>query len=152
MPRNQRRAAAPSRSAPPSRPATTQAHVPAHAPPPPAPVPIGAGMQQQRQPGLFAQMASTAAGVAVGSAVGHTAGAALSGIFGGSGGHPQEAPQQAALPANAQSQYSQQSVNHCEPDQKSFFKCLESNGNDIGACQYYLDAFRACQQAQASFR
>ena len=55
MPRNQRRGTA-MRSAPPpaapSRPATSQSHVPAHAPPAPSPVPMGTGMQQQqRQPG-----------------------------------------------------------------------------------------------------
>ena len=36
-----------------------------------------------RQPGMFAQMATTAAGVAVGSAVGHTIGHAMTGGFGG---------------------------------------------------------------------
>lgn len=36
-----------------------------------------------RQPGLMAQMATTAAGVAVGSAVGHTLGHAMTGGFGG---------------------------------------------------------------------
>ena len=42
--------------------------VPARAPPPPPP-PAPAAAAQQKQPGLFAQMATTAAGVAVGSAV-----------------------------------------------------------------------------------
>ena len=47
-----------------SRPAPRPS-VPAH-PPPQQPAPM---MQQPKQPGLFANMASTAAGVAVGSAV-----------------------------------------------------------------------------------
>lgn len=40
---------------------------------------------QTRQPGMFAQMASTAAGVAVGSTIGHTLGAGITGMFSGSG-------------------------------------------------------------------
>ena len=48
-------------------------HVPARAAPPPsAPAhapPAAVGAPQPRQPGMFAQMATTAAGVAVGSAV-----------------------------------------------------------------------------------
>ena len=48
----------------------------------------------QRQPGMFAQMASTAAGVAVGSTVGHVVGAAIT------GGHGHDAP----APAPQQSQ------------------------------------------------
>lgn len=46
-------------------PAPRPAPVPAH-PPPAAPAPV---MAQPKQPGMFAQMATTAAGVAVGSAV-----------------------------------------------------------------------------------
>ena len=59
-----------------------------HQPPPQA---VFAPVQQGRQPGMFAQMASTAAGVAVGSTVGHVVGNAL---FGGRGGNDQPAPQQ----------------------------------------------------------
>jgi hypothetical protein len=36
-------------------------------------------MPQPQQPGMFAQMASTAAGVAVGSTIGHTMGHAITG-------------------------------------------------------------------------
>ena len=65
------------------------------APPPPPVVhqqpPQAVFVQQGRQPGMFAQMASTAAGVAVGSTVGHVVGNAL---FGGRGGNDQPAPQQ----------------------------------------------------------
>lgn len=56
--------------------------VPAHPPPSAMAAPAAA----PRQPGMFAQMASTAAGVAVGSAVGHTIGHAMTGGFGGGGG------------------------------------------------------------------
>lgn len=52
--------------------------------PVPAPAPASAvGSPAPRQPGLMAQMATTAAGVAVGSAVGHTLGHAMTGGFGG---------------------------------------------------------------------
>ncbi|TPX32896.1 hypothetical protein SmJEL517_g04046 [Synchytrium microbalum] len=128
MARNQRRSA-PSRAAP-SRPASTTSsppvaqHQQSH--------PVAPMQQQQKQPGLFAQMATTAAGVAVGSAVGHTLGAGLSGMFGGSGhqNQPQEVQQQA--PAQQQNQ---QQNNACETDQRAFMKCLDSNQNDIGACE-----------------
>lgn len=70
------------------------------APPPPPPVvhqpppqAVFVPVQQGRQPGMFAQMASTAAGVAVGSTVGHVVGHAL---FGGRGGNDQPAQQPAA--------------------------------------------------------
>ena len=58
------------RRAPPPPPS----RVPARASPPPPPAPVHAqpsavGAAQPRQPGLLANMASTAAGVAVGSAV-----------------------------------------------------------------------------------
>lgn len=44
---------------------------------------VGSPTAAPRQPGLMAQMATTAAGVAVGSAVGHTLGHAITGGFGG---------------------------------------------------------------------
>lgn len=65
-----------------SRSAPAQSYAPAPAAPPPsavAPAPV-----QPKQPGLMAQMATTAAGVAVGSAVGHVVGSALTGAFSGS--------------------------------------------------------------------
>ncbi|KAJ2773034.1 hypothetical protein IWQ56_001138 [Coemansia nantahalensis] len=95
-----------------------------------------------RQPGLFAQMATTAAGVAVGSAVGHTMANAVGGLFGGSSSEappPQQAYQQAA-PA-----YNQPAAGTCDVKAKDFTRCLESTGNDMTACGYYLDMLKACQ-------
>lgn len=108
---------------------------------PPAP----AQYQQQRQPGLFAQMASTAAGVAAGSAVGHTIGAGLSSVLGFGGGH---APAPVAEQAPVQQQANNQAYQACANDQKALLRCLESNSSDISACQFYLDMLKQCQAAQ----
>ena len=63
-----------------SRPAST-ASVPARTAPPPPPATQQAQAPVASQgPGLFGQMASTAAGVAVGSTVGHMLGAGISGM------------------------------------------------------------------------
>lgn len=78
--------------APPSRPPMARAAPPpSHAPVPmqASPSAVGAPAAAPRQPGLMAQMATTAAGVAVGSAVGHTIGHAMTGGF--SGGHSEPA-------------------------------------------------------------
>jgi hypothetical protein len=84
-------------------------------------------MQQQRSPGLFGQMASTAAGVAVGSTVGH----GLSNmLFGGSSSAPAEQAQQPAPQAYDQGAYASQQQNigaSCESQSKDFIKCLESS-------------------------
>jgi len=58
------------RRAPPP-PSRVPAKVPAAAPAHPHPTPSSVGASQPRQPGLLAQMASTAVGVGVGSAVVH---------------------------------------------------------------------------------
>lgn len=55
---------------------------------------------QPAQPGLMAQMASTAAGVAVGSAVGHVVGSALTGAFSGGSSEPAKA----AVPAQVRAE------------------------------------------------
>jgi len=56
-------------------PRPSYAPAPMHAPPSALAAPAAA----PKQPGMFAQMATTAAGVAVGSAVGHTLGHAMTG-------------------------------------------------------------------------
>ncbi|KAL1780925.1 coiled-coil-helix-coiled-coil-helix domain-containing protein 2 [Sigmodon hispidus] len=53
----------------------------AQLPPAAAPSAVGSPAAAPRQPGLMAQMATTAAGVHVGSAVGHTLGHAVTGAF-----------------------------------------------------------------------
>lgn len=142
-----------------------QQHPQAHAQQPPAMA------QQQRSPGLFGQMASTAAGVAVGSTVGH----GLSNMLFGGGSAPAE---QAQAPPQAyeQNAYASQQQNvgvSCEQQSKDFIKCLESSkyhnrllistnqraitdatccsfyatANDMNSCSYYLEQLKACQAA-----
>ncbi|KAK0547647.1 hypothetical protein OC845_003976 [Tilletia horrida] len=102
-------------------------------------------------PGLFANMASTAAGVAVGSSIGH----GISGMLFGGGGRA-EAPvdqqqAQSQYPAYDQAAqqgaYQQTTATTCEAQAKDFTRCLEASGNDFQACSYYLEALKACQQA-----
>ncbi|KAJ1971586.1 hypothetical protein H4R34_005694 [Dimargaris verticillata] len=147
-------AAAPQRSAAPPARSTQSAQPPAPttAAHPPAPVSQG--------PGLFGQMASTAAGVAVGSAVGHTIGHGLTSMFGGGGGSNSEP--QAAAPAQEPvyqppqaapyAQQPQQSFGNaaaCEVDAKAFAQCMTNNNHDVNACQWYLDMLKQCQASSA---
>ncbi|KAI8997266.1 hypothetical protein BDB01DRAFT_830869 [Pilobolus umbonatus] len=127
-----------------------QQHLPAQhqAPPPP--------MQQGRQPGLFAQMASTAAGVAVGSAVGHTMANGVSSMFGGGGGSDNHEPEQQQQQQQQQQQYQPMTSQNqngvsCEADAKAFTQCLDATNNDMSACKWYLDAFKQCQQMASQY-
>ncbi|PLB52371.1 hypothetical protein P170DRAFT_434138 [Aspergillus steynii IBT 23096] len=173
MPRQRRGAApasTPARSAPtrptaaPARPAaapqaqhsqphSTSAHQPGaqqHAPPPAAAAPP---VQQSAGPGLFGQMASTAAGVAVGSSIGH----AIGGFFGGGSSAPAEPQQAAAPPADSQAMDSGlwQSTaantswenSPCATDVRSFRTCMDENKGDLTICGWYLDQLKACQAA-----
>lgn len=122
--------------------------VPARAPAPaPAPVPAHppTAMAQRQQPGLMAQMATTAAGVAVGSAIGHTVGHALTGAFGGGGSDvaPAEAPvtQQAPQPL-AQAQYG----GPCSFEIRQFLECAQGQ-TDLTLCDGFNEAIRQCKQA-----
>ncbi|KAF9888409.1 hypothetical protein FE257_008687 [Aspergillus nanangensis] len=170
MPRQRRGAATPARSAPtrptaaPARPAAApsqQQHQPhstaahpqqphgAHPPPPPQAAPV----QQSQGPGLFGQMASTAAGVAVGSSIGH----AIGGFFGGGSSAPAEPQQAAAPPAEAQpmdsSLWQSSAANSswenpaCQADVQNFRKCMDDNQGNMSICGWYLDQLKACQAA-----
>ncbi|ODV86990.1 hypothetical protein CANARDRAFT_27327 [[Candida] arabinofermentans NRRL YB-2248] len=105
---------------------------------------------QSQQPGMFAQMASTAAGVAVGSTIGHTLGAGITGMFGGSSSEPAHAQEQQlqAQPV----QYQQQSTGGaCDTDARSFTKCLEASEGNFQACDFYLQQLKACQAAASQY-
>ncbi|GAW27423.1 putative CHCH domain-containing protein [Rosellinia necatrix] len=155
MPRQRssgRPAAAPSRPSLPARaaPAPTQqqarpatTYAPAQAPPAAAAAPVAS-----QGPGLFGQMASTAAGVAVGSTIGH----AVSGLFSGGGSSAQAeaaAPQQ--VTAAAQGQGQNQFSSNCAGAAESFTKCMDDNNGNMQICNWYLEQLKACQQAAKQY-
>ncbi|EXJ82374.1 hypothetical protein A1O3_06187 [Capronia epimyces CBS 606.96] len=138
------------------RPMSTTAAAPAQqqaAHPPPAQA------QASQGPGLFGQMASTAAGVAVGSSIGH----AIGGFFsGGSSSAPVEQQQQ--LPTDSYSRtgqamdnalYTQSSSSDatgpCATDIKSFTDCMNQNQGNMTICGWYLEQLKACQQAARQY-
>jgi len=116
-----------------SRPAPSR-NVPAPRPAPAAAV----ATPQPRQPGMFAQMASTAAGVAVGSTVGHVAGAALTGAFSGSGNQVDQPGQ------TQQAQGTRNPQNPCEYEMKQFLECAQ-NQSDVSLCQGFNEALKQCK-------
>ncbi|KAK9451674.1 uncharacterized protein V1518DRAFT_409216 [Limtongia smithiae] len=153
MPRNSSR-----RSAPPPRapvqtrqastytaPAPVRASAP-HSTAPPAHSAAPPMVAQPQQPGLFAQMATTAAGVAVGSAAGHAITGAIGGLFGGSSSSaPVE--QQAVAPAATQSSFApEEQGRSCEVDARNFTKCLDENNGNMQICGWYLQQLKACQE------
>jgi hypothetical protein len=97
----------------------------------------------QKQPGMFAQMATTAAGVAVGSTVGHVIGAAITG--GGSHSAPAPAaPQEQQYQPQQQQQQQQYQQNPCWQQMQQFMEC-STNQSDISLCQGFNDAFKDCK-------
>lgn len=108
---------------------------------------------QTRQPGMFAQMASTAAGVAVGSTIGHTLGAGITGMFSGSGSDsaPVEQQQQNMANVSSQTQTDQQMGRTCELDARNFTRCLDENNGNFQICDYYLQQLKACQEAARQY-
>ena len=137
--------------APTPAPAATAAAAP-HPQPQQAPVAVA----QPQQPGLFAQMATTAAGVAVGSAVGHTIGAGISSLFSGSksdsSAPPAEQQQQAGATPQAQAtQMNPEMAKTCDADARNFTRCLEENNGNFQICDYYLQQLKACQEAARQY-
>nr|ODN78127.1 hypothetical protein L203_06207 [Cryptococcus depauperatus CBS 7841]ODN94888.1 hypothetical protein L204_04228 [Cryptococcus depauperatus CBS 7855] len=131
MPRSSRSSARPT-APPPSHSQSRQAHTAAypqqtssHA------APQTNHAQQQRQPGLFAQAASTMGGAVAGSVVGH----GISNMLFGGSGH-----QQQAAPAQDPIQQQQLSGASCDIQAKDFTKCLEATNGDMQSCGYYLEA------------
>merc|ERR1712137_1146711 len=97
---------------------------------------------ESRGPGLFGQMASTAAGVAVGSTIGHTLGAGLTGLFSGSG--------------SSNDQQVQQDYNNQQAPQNTYgepmqpYQSQSSNmGSTVTPCDYYFNMLKACQAANS---
>ncbi|KAF9954003.1 hypothetical protein BGZ72_004978 [Mortierella alpina] len=110
--------------------------------------PSGIAQPAPRQPGLFGQMASTAAGVAVGSTIGHTVGHGITSMFGGGSSAQPELPEAQPQPQQ-HAQYTNTALSaaptSCDTDAKAFTKCLEINSNDVTMCQFYLEQLKACQ-------
>lgn len=110
---------------------------PAAAPPAPHVAPPQAAPSQG--PGLFGQMATTAAGVAIGSSMGH----AITGLFSGGSSEPA-----AAAPVQAQAApQDQYNTNNCAGAAQNFTKCLDDNGGNMQICNWYLEQLKACQAA-----
>ncbi|XP_014750229.1 PREDICTED: coiled-coil-helix-coiled-coil-helix domain-containing protein 10, mitochondrial [Sturnus vulgaris] len=115
---------------------------PAAAPAPASPAPAApAPAAQPAQPGLMAQMASTAAGVAVGSAVGHVVGSAITGAFSGGSSEPAKAaaPAQEPRPVMQQSPYGP-----CHYEMKQFLECA-TNQRDLTLCEGFNEALKQCK-------
>ncbi|WEW57525.1 hypothetical protein PRK78_002992 [Emydomyces testavorans] len=155
MPRQRRGAApTPARSAPTrptaARPAPAQTQ---HRPSSTAAAPPASAAQQTAPPqaaqqsqgsGLFAQMASTAAGVAVGSSIGHAVGSFFTGGSSSAPAEAAQAPPATASPmdnslyqSNSSSSWGQSGA--CETDIKAFRSCMDEHGGNMSICGWYLD-------------
>ncbi|XP_068945672.1 coiled-coil-helix-coiled-coil-helix domain-containing protein 2 [Petaurus breviceps papuanus] len=150
MPRGSRsrtsRVAPPASRAPPMRAAPPPAAHPPAAVPPSAVAPPAAA---PKQPGLMAQMATTAAGVAVGSAVGHTIGHAItSGFGGGSSAEPARPDITYQEPQGAQPAYQQQQQQFgpCHYEMKQFLECAQNQG-DLKLCEGFSEVLKQCRFA-----
>ncbi|KAM7331913.1 coiled-coil-helix-coiled-coil-helix domain-containing protein 2 [Chionomys nivalis] len=150
MPRGSRsrssRVAPPASRAPQMRPAPRQApaaHPPATAT---APSAVGSPAAAPRQPGLMAQMATTAAGVAVGSAVGHTLGHAVTGAFSGGGSAEPARPDITYQEPQGAQVMNQQSFGPCSLEIKQFLECAQ-NQSDVKLCEGFNEVLRQCRIA-----
>mmetsp|Transcript_54798 Transcript_54798/g.87001 ORF Transcript_54798/g.87001 Transcript_54798/m.87001 type:complete len:157 (+) Transcript_54798:104-574(+) len=101
-----------------------------------------------QQPGLFGQMASTAAGVAIGSTVGHAVSGALFGGHGGGSEQPAYQQDAAAAPYQSYNQpmSGQQQQGPCQFEMQQFIECAQ-NQRDITLCQGFNEALRQCKLA-----
>ena len=85
-----------------------------------------------------------------GSEVAHQA---VRSVMGGSSGHaaPAEAPaapaQQSFQAQPAYSTQQQSSNNVCAFPQQDLMKCLQEQNGNAGACQFYFDALKSCQDS-----
>ncbi|XP_077015063.1 coiled-coil-helix-coiled-coil-helix domain-containing protein 2-like [Tamandua tetradactyla] len=153
MPRGSRsrtsRMAPPASRAPQMRAAPRPGPAPAAQPPVAAPPSaVGSPAAAPRQPGLMAQMATTAAGVAVGSAVGHTLGHAITGGLGAGSNAEPSSPDityqepQGAQPANQR----QQEYGPCLFEVKQFLECAQ-NQPDAKLCEGFNEVLKQCRIA-----
>jgi len=93
-------------------------------------------------------MGTVASGMALGagSEVGHMA---VRSLFGGSSGVHSSAPApapQAAAPTPSPQYNNAFGSNSCQLPQQDLYKCLQEQNGNAGACQYYFDALKQCQE------
>ncbi|XP_041506508.1 coiled-coil-helix-coiled-coil-helix domain-containing protein 2-like [Microtus oregoni] len=150
MPRGSRslssRVAPPASRAPQMRPAPRQApaaHLPATVTEPSA---VGSPAAAPRQPGLMAQMATTAAGVAVGSAVGHTLGHTVTGAFRGGASAELARPDITYQEPQGAQVMNQQSFGPCSLEITQFLECAQ-NQSDVKLCEGFNKVLRQCRIA-----
>lgn len=128
-----------------SRPASTSAAPPRPQSNVPAPAPAAAQpptvIVAQRQPGMIANIASTAAGVAIG----HTVGSAMTSALGIGGGHQPAAAAEQPQEAVAQPQYvnQQQGSAPCAFELDQFIRCTQQN--DLQVCYGFNEALKECR-------
>ena len=133
-------------------PPTRQQPVQTHTPPPPAQAPpVQSRAAPSQGPGLFGQMASTAAGVAVGSTIGHTLGAGITGMFSGGGNNDNVQAMDQQQQPMIQDSTNNNTMGACEMDARNFTRCLEENNGDLGPCNFYLQQLKACQEAARQY-
>ncbi|KAL2180885.1 uncharacterized protein P884DRAFT_216513 [Thermothelomyces heterothallicus CBS 202.75] len=129
-----------------TRPATTYA-APSATPSAPTTPQAPTATAGSQGPGLFGQMASTAAGVAIGSSIGHVVGNGISSLFGGgSSSEPTQAQAQAAPQTNNSTW-----GNNCAGATEQFTKCMDEHGGNMQICGWYLEQLKACQAAASQF-
>ncbi|XP_051012407.1 coiled-coil-helix-coiled-coil-helix domain-containing protein 2-like [Acomys russatus] len=124
---------------PPSSQAPEMRAAPSRAPaaqPPAAAAPsaVGSPAAAPRQPGLMAQMATTAAGVAVGSGVGHTLGHTITGGFLRGGNAEPTKPDITYQEPQGRQLLDQQSRGPCSLEIKQFLVCVQ-NQSDVKLCE-----------------
>ncbi|XP_052611518.1 protein ZBED8-like isoform X1 [Peromyscus californicus insignis] len=130
----------PASRAPQMRAAPRQAPA-AHPPAAAAPSAVGSPAAAPRQPGLMAQMATTAAGVALGSAVGHTLGHAITGGFSGGGNAEPARPDITYQEPQGTQLVNQQSFGPCSLDIKQFLECAQ-NQSDVKLCESFSEVLQ----------
>ncbi|XP_061781780.1 coiled-coil-helix-coiled-coil-helix domain-containing protein 2 [Nerophis lumbriciformis] len=150
MPRGSRsrtsRMAPPARRSPPPPPPPRPSHAPV--PMQAAPSALAAPAAAPKQPGMFAQMATTAAGVAVGSAVGHTLGHAMTGGFGGGGNSEPARPDVTYQEPSYQAQPQQQQQQACSYELRQFIECAQSQ-SDLKLCEGFSEVLKQCKFANS---
>ncbi|KAI0978854.1 hypothetical protein GJ496_002023 [Pomphorhynchus laevis] len=92
----------------------------------------GSFVQTPQSPGLFGQMAATAAGVAVGSTVGRVAAGSLLG------------DRSEGTPVAQSSPQTELSANPCYDSINNFLRCIEEN-NDVSMCQGFSEVLKECK-------